>query len=78
MNEERCKMKKKEIFELTDKMMVGAVLKLGDKILKCVGNEIDTYGTRYIFDNGKSWTISNIISNIDLCKAKGEEWSITK
>jgi hypothetical protein len=69
-------MKKKEIFQLTDKMKVGATLILGDKTLKCVGNQESTYGTRYVFDNGISWTISNIISNIDMCQAKGQEWAI--
>lgn len=60
-----------------EKARIGMTLILGDKTLKCVNTEKDSYGTRYIFDNGKSWTTSNMISNINHAIFIGKAFGIS-
>jgi hypothetical protein len=68
-------MSKKALKEISNlvksKARIGMTLILGDRILKCVNTEKDSYGIRFIFDNGSSWTTSNIESNIVLAIQKG-------
>lgn len=53
---------------------VGMILTLGDKVMKCVGTEESSYGTRYVFDSGVSFTKSNIVNNIVKYASLGKAW----
>ena len=53
---------------------VGMTLELNGKTMMCIGTEESSYGTRYIFDSGVSFTKSNIVSNIVKCAAAGQSW----
>jgi hypothetical protein len=67
----------KEISNLiNEKARIGMILVLGNTKMKCIDTEEDSYGTRFVFDNGKSWTKSNIESNIVLAIQKGNVFGI--
>ena len=53
-------------------------LMLNGKTRKCVDTTEDSYGTRYVFDDGIAWTKSNIVSNIAKCMQENKEWAIGK
>jgi cyclopropane fatty-acyl-phospholipid synthase-like methyltransferase len=61
---------------VNEKAKIGMELILGDKTLKCVNTETDSYGVRYIFDNGISWTKSNIVSNLKNAILQGKAFGI--
>lgn len=70
-------MKKDSIMKMLEqKCKIGMTLTLGDKVRTCVDTEKDSYGVRYLFDDGIAWTISNIRSNISLMEAKGRTWCL--
>jgi hypothetical protein len=70
-------MKKVSIMKMLEqKCKIGMVLTLGDNVKTCVDTMETSYGTRYVFNDGIAWTISNIKSNIDLIEAKGGTWCL--
>ena len=74
------RMNKSEIKKLenviNEKANIGMMSILGDKTLTCVDTMEDSYGTRYIFDDGLGFTKSNILSNIINCESKDLNWYI--
>lgn len=55
---------------------VGMELTIDGKVFHCIGTEESSWGTRFVFDNGISWTVNNICSNIERCQVNGLEWNL--